>query len=480
MSELARKAGNAVRWVFVTNTIVQFFNFLVSVSLARILVPEDYGKVSLALVFINAFGIFKDMGLSQALIYRKEDVHRAANVAFTINMAVGLGLYLVILAVSPLVDVIFKTQGLWAVASVLGASVLITSGGLIPAALLDKELQFRKKFLAEVLPVAMYAAISLPMAIKGYGVWSLVAGSLASAFANTGMLWWISRWRPSFRWDWTIAREMLTYGQHLFYTSIFIFLAANLDRFLLGKLVTLKDVGVYTLAFTIGNLPSTQITGVAGKVLFPTYAKIGSDIKKLAEVYALTFRIIAMVSIPAALGLMAVSSNLMSVLYGSKWQACVVPIIILSGVGLLRSVGAIANNVYLALGKSHLMPKMMIVQIVVSLISMLLLGLRFGVNGVAIGFVIAMLVTVWWGIAIIVRLLPLRWMDILGYPMLYVLGGCLMVVVVVLAESWLPTGIVGLVMQIVLGAITYSAISLLLARKRLLADWRLVKNTVLK
>jgi O-antigen/teichoic acid export membrane protein len=86
MNELASRAGKGMLWVFMTNALVRFFNFLVSVTLARILVPEDYGIVSLALVFTNAFAVFKDMRLSQALIYRKDNVHRAANVVFTLYM----------------------------------------------------------------------------------------------------------------------------------------------------------------------------------------------------------------------------------------------------------------------------------------------------------------------------------------------------------------------------------------------------------
>lgn len=478
MNELSRKAGNAVRWVFITNTLVQFFNFLVSVSLARILLPEDYGKVSLALVFINAFGVFKDMGLSQALIYRKDDLLRAANVAFTLNLAVGLGLSLIILAASPLVDIIFKTQGLGGIASVLGAGILISSGGLIPAALLDKELRFREKFAAEVLPVIVYALISLPMAVLGFGVWSLVAGSLAAVTANTVLLLYISSWRPRLQWDWPVAGEMLSYGQHLFYTAVLIFIAANLDRFLLGRLVPLSDVGVYTLAYTLGNLPSTQITGVAGKVLFPTYAKIGADLNKLAEVYALTFRLIALVSIPAAIGLMAISSNLINILYGHKWQACVVPLVILSGFGMLRSVGAIAGNVFLALGKSRLMPKMMLVQISVSLIGMLSLGSLFGVNGVAIGAVLGILVTVLWGIVITIRLLSLGWMAIVVSPMLYTLAAAIMGTSVALAGEYLPQRPGVLLLQIPFGMAVYSAAAYMLNGKRLGEDLRIVNRYI--
>lgn len=465
-------------WVFMTNALVQFFNFLVSVTLARILAPEDYGIVSLALVFINAFAVFKDMGLSQALIYRKDNVHRAANVAFTLNVGVGLGLYLVIIAVSPLVDVIFETHGLRVVTAVLGASVLITSGGVVPAALLDKELQFRQKFLAEVLPVVMYAAISLPMAFWGFGVWSLVAGSLASVMANTGMLLRIAPWRPRFQWDWPIAREMLVYGQHLLYTSILIFLASNLDRFLLGKLATLREVGVYTLAFMIGNLPATQVTGVAGKVLFPAYAKIGHDLSKLAEVYTLTFRLIAMVSIPAAIGLMTISSNLISVVYGAKWQAAIVPLMILSVFGLLRSVGAISGNVFLALGQSHIMPKMMLVQTSVSLVSIIGLGSWIGMPGVALGVVIAILVTVVWGIALMVKMLPIHWMDILGFPMRYALAAAIMGAGVVLLGECLPHRLWVLLLQILLGMISYCAIAFLLAGKRLVSDFQIVIRSV--
>lgn len=479
MTLLADRVGKGVLWVFITNILVQFCNFFVSVFLARILVPEDYGKVSLALVFISAFGIFKEMGLSQALIYRKHDLERAANVAVTLNFGVGMGLYLLIIMFSPLVDLLFKTSGLWAVTIVLGANVLITSGAVVPAALLDKNLQFRQKLLAEVLPVVIYAAISLPMAIQGLGVWSLAAGSLASALANTVLLWRIAPWRPRFQWDWPIAREMIAYGQHLFYTSVLIFIASNMDRFLLGKLVTLKEVGAYTLAFTIGNLPATQISSVAGKVLFPVYAKIGHEPKKLAEVYVLTFRLIAMVSIPAAFGLIAISANLIEAVYGNKWAASVVPLMILSVFGLLRSVGAISGNVFLALGKACIMPRMMITQTIVSLIGALALGLWLGLAGVAVGVLLGIFVSMVWGIALVVKWLPVSWMDILGYPMLYAFSAAIMLGVVVQLGGLVPHRLGLLVLQVALGAVLYCVLALLLAKNRLVADFRLVKQSVL-
>jgi O-antigen/teichoic acid export membrane protein len=465
-------------WVFLTNALVQTVNFVVSVMLARILVPEDYGKVSLALIFIGAFGIFRDVGLSQALIYRREEVQVAAQVAFTMNVAIGLVLFAGIVAASPLVDALFATQGLQTVTAVLGVTVLFGAAGSVPAALLDKELEFRRKFAAEVVPVLAYAAISLPMAYRGYGLWSLVGGGVTSAAANMTMLWLASGWRPRLAWDGGIARELLGYGQHLAYTAILIFIGVNLDRILLGKLATPKEVGIYSLAFAIGNLPSTQITGVAGKVLFPTYAKLGNDPGRLAAAYVTTFRMISLVSIPSALGLMVVSRSLVEAVYGAKWLACVVPLAILSLFGLLRSVGAISGNVFLALGRSEIMPRMMLVQIAVAAISMAGLGWRFGVPGVAFGALIAILVTVVWGIALIVKWLPVGWRDILGFPLRYGVAAAGMGLCVGFLGWLVPRTLSGLAAQIASGVAVYCVAAMLLAGDRIAEDYRLVMRAV--
>jgi PST family polysaccharide transporter/lipopolysaccharide exporter len=292
------------------------------------------------------------------------------------------------------------------------------------------------------------------------------------------MLWLASGWRPRLAWDGRIARELLGYGQHLAYTAILIFLGANLDRALLGKLATPKEVGIYTLAFTLGNLPATQITSVAGKVLFPVYAKLGNDPARLAEAYVTTFRLISFLSIPSAFGLMAVSRCLLGVVYGAKWSASVVPLVILSLFGLLRSVGAISGNVFLALGMSEIMPRMMLVQIAVAAVGMLGLGQQFGVPGVALGALVAILVTVVWGISLIVKLLPVGWGEILGFPLRFGVFAAGMGLCVNCLGRLVPETLFWLAVQIATGVAIYCLAALLLTRKRIAEDFRMIVRAV--
>lgn len=356
---------------------------LTTLVLARLLLPEDFGVVALVLVIINGLSLFRDMGFSQALIHRRKDIDQAADTAFVFLPVIGLALSVITVLLAPAIGAFFEIPEATSITRVLALSLVFSSFSQVPSTILERELRFKRKFVPEVAPVVGYSAAALIGAILGLGAWSLVAGELARSFLTATVVWPFSPWRPRIYFNWTLARELISYGWHIVGASVAIFIFSTLDNIAIARGLGASQLGYYVLAFTLGTLPATQIAYSVGKVLFPAYSSIQTDQQALSRAFKRTVAYVSLVASPIALGTLALGPIFLSALYGEKWNGSVRALQILSFYGLLRSTGVASGEILKSVGKPQVLAHIAYLQLILVIIPLYPIVKYSGIEGVA-------------------------------------------------------------------------------------------------
>jgi len=386
---IAKKAVHGIAWVALSSTIVQVLNFITKIVLARLLAPEDFGLLAIGLLAINAFDLFNDIGLGAALIYKKDDPdHTAANTAFLVLPFAASFLFALSYLSAPYAALFFNNAAIDPILRILSLTFIISSFGTVPSKLLEKELEFKKKIIPDTVSRVGYAAVAIWLALAGYGVWSLVYGQIAYVLLVVVFTWIVSDWRPTFRFNKIILKELSGYGKLILGVNIVLFLIYNIDNAIVGRMIGMEALGFYTIAYMISNLPATQITHLVERVMFPVYSKMQDDRASLKRNYFKTLKYVSMLSVPAAFGIFVVAPDFVRIVLGEKWMPAVPVLQVLCFSGLARSISATTGSIFQGTGRPDIFLKTSFLQLLTMVFLMFLLISRFGIIGVGLAVTI--------------------------------------------------------------------------------------------
>lgn len=401
--------ASGTRWVFLARILTQALRFAVSVLLARWLSPEAFGIVAVALTTVAAMEIVKDMGTGAAVIQRPEVDQTLLSTVFFVNVvAAVLGAGLMV-AGATLIAGLFGSPG--AAPAVRALSLILVMGGptLTHHAMLRRTMRFARVAAVEVTGAVTMAVVSIVLAIMDYGVWSLVWGNIAGAAVGGGVVWVLSGWRPSARFSWPALRSIARFSLGTMAYNACTFALQNADKVLVGRLLGTAPLGVYSLGQRTVSYPVASISQTMMTVLFPALARVQNDLAALRRGYTLAVGAIAFITLPIMFGVAAVAAPLVAVLLGPQWTELVPLLWFMAPAGALQAVLSAVNSIYSAKGKADWMfywgAASGIVQIVAYVI-----GLQWGLVGLAVAYLGAQLVLLPVGMALSLRLidLPLR------------------------------------------------------------------------
>ncbi len=384
---LGRRAISGFAWSGLSQTAVQIIQFGVTIVLARLLFPEDFGLVGMAAVFTEAIGMLSGLAMAPAIIQRKNLREEHLSSGFWVGMLAGFFIFIVaVIASGPIArfygrDVISWIVVLSAIGFVLG------SAGGIHRALLTRELSFKKLTVSELGATIASALISVCLAVLGYGPYSLVLGALGGTAASSCILWFLHPWRPKLIFRKRAFFDLFRYSRSVLGNDLVNYLGANVDYLLVGKFLGAHLLGLYTLAYRLITIPLHKVSGVITKVTFPAFSLIQDDDERLRDAYTRTVRLLALVSIPALALLGVTARDLVLVVFGEKWLEAVVAMRILIFVGMLKSVGTLVGSVVLAKGRPDLELKWNMALLPL-LTGGLYLGLPYGIEGVAVAYLL--------------------------------------------------------------------------------------------
>lgn len=339
-----------------------------TVVTARLLSPEEFGLLGLALTITMFLDLLNDFGLTTAYVYfaRDRDADEVADTAFGINIAIGVALTVATVVAAPFVAEFYGEPKVADILVALSVTYILMSAGAIQDGRMQARLDFRRRFYAEFSRAASKGAVTIGLAFAGFGVWSLVLGQIIGVAASSACFIVLERWRPRLRFDRRLAVNMLRYGLQLLTLGFVGLAAANIDFIFIGRRLGPEALGFYTLAFRLPSLAIRGTSSVVSQVAFSAYAKVSRDHAALSRALLVTLRMMAMYTVPVALGMAVLAPEAVEVLFGGKWEATGQLLRILALHSLLTVVVYSAGDVYKAVGRPGLLTLHALVKLAVA------------------------------------------------------------------------------------------------------------------
>lgn len=451
------KVVHNILWVSISNVSLKFVNFFITIILARLLEPSDFGLVAIAFIIVNFFEILRDLGIGAALIHRKQDSDIAADTAFYLFPLIAVIFYLIAYFIAPSASKFFREDELTPIIRVLSLTFIIWSFGNLPRTLLSKELNFKKMVVPEIISKISYGISAILMAFKGFGVWSLVGGRLFLEITAVTTIWYVLDWRPSFRFDKKIAIELLNYGKHVITASIIVFIMSVIDITAVGRRLGAESLGYYNIALSISGMFTVQTAMTLSKVLFPAYSKIQGDMDRMRKAYLKTLRYLVMIIFPAAFGMISVAWYFIRVIYGEKWLPAVTILQVLCIYGLSRAILKTTENVYLAAGKPKIQTSINILQLTMILILIFPLTQIYGTFGTAISVTVPSVMALFVTFNEAGKIIDKSFLSILRIILPATIGSLTMAMIILMTQQFISylSPLLILFISIIIGTIVY-------------------------
>jgi len=452
------EAVRGTLWTYLSFFSGKLLNFISTLILARLLVPEQFGLVAYCTIMIHYLDIINAAGLGHALIARKEKFEQAANAAFIASIFLGLASVVISWFSAPFVAGFFREEGVTDLFRVLSLSLLIGNLGLVPGAVLSRNLEFRKRVILIFGRTLVKGLIAVILAFAGWGPWSLVYGQLVGELTGSILAWMLAGWRPSRVFDPGASREVMIFSFHVILANLAAELRNNVDYIIVGRFFGPALLGIYTMAYRIPELIIGNINAVVASVTFPLLARAQHDFASLRSVYFGYIRYIALFAYLAAFGLVLVSGPFVETFMSPKWNAMILPMSLISVAFGIKAIGYVTGVLYKAVGRPDILNRILLSQFPLA-IGVLIYCSRWGIVGVAAGQVALSILYVTMLTLVINRFLKFRLRELLEalYPAM--LSSVIMVVIVKIFQyNFDLRGVVGLFTYAFLGGATYFAV----------------------
>lgn len=366
---------------------------MISIVLARLLVPEEFGIVGMVFVFTGFASVFVDFGFTSALIQNKESTTRDWSSVFWLNLGASIFLALLFSLCAPLLAAFYNQPKLESVAVAVSWTLVIRAFSLVQLTLLKKNIQFKEIAKIQLISQLVAGLVSITAAYKGLSYWSLIIQAYVSGSLQGIMLWFRTDWRPEFLFDSGAIRKMLDFTLPLIGMQTTHYWTHNMDNLIVGKMLGDSALGIYGRAYSLMLLPLQSISRVISSVMFPAYALIQDDPERIKRTYISINRMIALITFPMMFGVVMTAEPFVYVVLGEQWAGAIPIIRILAPLGAWRAVHSLSGNVFMASGKTSMLFKITLPSSILVAISMIV-GLYInGLEGLALGYCSGSLVT---------------------------------------------------------------------------------------
>ena len=460
-STLGNRVANAGFWAFLLGLSVRILRTLRAFVLARLVAPDDFGLMGIALLIVDLITNFSQTGITQSLIQRKGKLEREEfDTAWTIEAVRGVLLAAIVFVAAPISGSVFNNTAAPSILRVMAIGLAIK--GLANTAVIDfdRDLQFQRRFLYRTLPHLVEFVVAVAFAISLRNAWALVFGWLAGVTTYTVSSFLVHGHRPRPRYAPRQAREMLAFGKWIFGSRLLGYGLLNLDNIVVARLGGAAALGFYRMAYTMSQLAASEITNVTYTVAFPTYSALQDQPIRLAKAYVRTVQLVTFLAFPLTAGIWFLGPDFVNTVLGSQWQPLLPALGILLLLGLIRAITKAAEPLLEGIGQPGVITRNRAVQLVVLGILIYPLTARWGLEGAAWATLISGVVSIW-PLVVAARLPGMShsgfWRAV-GFP---VPNTTLMLGALIGAATRLPSGGWTLIWAPILGISVYGAIVLL-------------------
>jgi O-antigen/teichoic acid export membrane protein len=381
---LKEQAIRGAGWSAVQHLGRQGIHFVISIILARLLLPEHYGVIGVLVVFIAVSRTVIDSGFGQALIQKRDSSYIDECSMFYTNISLSILMYLALYSAAPLIENFYQMPQLTTLTRVLCLQLVIQSFGLVHSTLLSKRIDFRTQARITLASVIISGGIGIIMAYSGFGVWSLVAQILLGSIINTSGLWISFDWRPSFCFSFQSIRSLFGFGSKVLASSLIDTFFRNIYTVVIGKVFSPADLGHYARGYSLTQLPVQNLAVIVRRVTFPVFSSISDDRPRIKRGMQKSLAILFFVNCPVVIGIAAVADTFVYVVLTDKWAQCIPYIRLLSISGLLYPLHVINLNALLSIGRSDLFLRLEIIKKTLTVVA-IAITYRWGIEAMIIG-----------------------------------------------------------------------------------------------
>jgi len=348
---LKHQVMSSLRWTASAKLVGQLVSWAITLLVIRLLVPADYGLMALANVVIGLVAIVAEMGFGASLVQTANVERSRVAQIFGVALIIHAGICAFLFAIAPLLGRYFDEPRLVPVVQVLAFQFVIVAAGLVPNAMLRRELRYKALSMIEITSGAGGNLLTLVLAWMGYGVWSLVLGGLAAAIARTVLQHAAlhERVMPSF--SLRGASSFVSFGASVTVTRLLWYAFLQTDIVIAGKLLGKDAVGLYSVAVHLASLPMQRAASVVNDVAFSAFARIQHDRNAVGVNVRLAVRQMALFAFPTLWGLACVAPDLVHLVMGDAWLPAVVPLQIVALAVPLRMTGTIVSTATMSVGR---------------------------------------------------------------------------------------------------------------------------------
>ncbi len=332
---LNKQIVKGVSWTFVETFSMYFVRFAIGIILARLLLPQEFGVIGMAAIFIAVSEVFISAGFGQAYIYKENVTDKDANTVFYLNLAISLLIYSVVFLLAPQIAHFFNTPQLKDVIRVLFIVVIIDAFSIIQYSIIRKNFLFKKKALARLIASILSGIVGIVMAYIGFGVWSLVTQQICSHLFICIILYLLSNWRPSLSFSTQFAKQNFGYSIWLLFSDTMNALMNNFYRLAIGKAYTATSLGLYDTGERFKTMISDSFISIFTQVAFPSFTKVKNQPSELLGLCKRYVKFSTLAIFPVLITMMVISKPFVLLLLTEKWIGVVPYIRILCVVGLI-------------------------------------------------------------------------------------------------------------------------------------------------
>lgn len=376
-NNLKRKVFSGLFWKFGERFSSQIISLLISIILARLLSPADYGAVALVMVFITIANVFVVNGLGNALIQKSNISNIEFSSVLYINFFISIILYFIIFIFSSHISGFYNMPILSPALKVLGLQIIIASINSVQQAYVSRNMLFKRFFWSTSIGTCISGIIGIVMAYNGFGIWALIFQYLSNTCIGTLVLWFTVKWRPIFAFSWEKCKPLISYGWKLLVSALLDTGYNQLRNLVIGKLYNAKDLAYYNQGDKYPNLLVTNINSSISSVLFPAMSLYQNEPQMIKKLTRKAISISSFVMWPAMIGFIVISEPLIVLVLTEKWLPCVPYLQVLClyyGLWPIHTANLQALN---ALGRSDIYLKLEILKKAIGIVA-LVISIPFG------------------------------------------------------------------------------------------------------
>lgn len=384
---LKQKTISSILWSLVQRFGVMIISFCANLVLARLLTPDDYGVIGMLLIFISVSNTFIDGGFGTALIQKKEPTQEDYSTIFFWNIFISVILTGILYISSPLISEFYRLPLLSDVLKVMGTVLVINAFSVVQTNILQKKFEFKKLATINIIANIAASILAIVLALRGFGVWSLVFRYLSCSLVISIILWITTKWKPMLTFKFKSFRTLGKFGGMVLLANLVETIYTEFQGLVIGRAFSAKDLGYYTQAKRLEEIPTLGISSAVNQASFPMYARLQDNKVALSLAVRKYVRALSLLVIPLYFLFILVAEPLITILFTEKWIESVDLFKILCLVGMIYPINTVNTNVIKSLGKGKLYFNLQLCKRVLG-IALILFSVRYGLSAMMWSLVI--------------------------------------------------------------------------------------------